>query len=465
MQRIKLNIILISLITISGICALIISSFVALYKSDQATKEHAEQISDVVIQQLDWQLLKVKNHVMPPENFPDFYLWKHSNSFSGLCISFQQRSGQITRSLCAGGDHPESWPEWFERLYFMAFELELEFRSRIKSGQGIHGDIIVSTNPDARVQNAWNSVLKVMEFSALIVVILSLLILIVLRSILTPVKQTQQALYLMQQGDLSVRLPSSVIQEWNETNKAINDLASSLQMTLNERKELSYKLLHIQESERRYLCRELHDDMGQYLTGLRAIAQCVQIEAEESHPDIALKTKQMANISEEMMHLVKELLFRLRPADLDELGVAENVKSLINEWNTKHLQRDCRLTMEGPIEQIPAAIAVNVLRVIQESLTNIVKHTRANTVEITLFYQTSPSFDLMLCIEDNGNMTQPDALTNPGNGLLGIKERITALNGELALTQSELGGLKVSVSIPLRKENERRETDQYTASG
>jgi len=465
MKPIKLNTVLISLVAVAGLCALIVSSFIALYKSDQESKAHAHQISEVVKQQLDWQLLKVKNHAMAPESFPNFYLWKHSNNLSDLCISFQQVSGEVTRSLCAGGSYKESWPTWFEQFHSTAFGPELELRSQINSEVGINGVFIVTTNSDARVHRAWNSVLQLMEFSALTALTLSLLIYVALRRILAPLKQTQQTLKAMQQGDLSIRVPSSLIQEWDQTSMAINNLATTLKTTLDERKELSYKLLHVQESERRYLCRELHDDMGQYLTGLRAIAHYIHAETVDNHPDIADKANKISHISEEMMHLVKDLLFRLRPADLDELGIAENTRSLIKEWNTKHLEKHCRLNLQGPIERTPSAVAVNLLRVIQESLTNVVKHTSASTVEITLIYQTTPSLGLMLCIEDNGKMIQPDALTTSGNGLLGVKERISALNGELVFGQSTLGGLKVSAFIPLRKEKDCKENDQYFASG
>lgn len=449
MKSIKLNFLLISLVAISGMAALFISAFIALYKTDADSRKHAQEISAIVKQQLEFQVLKVQNDVMAPEHFPDFFLWKHSAGFTGFCVSFETNTGKVARSLCTGDYTEDEWPFWFENFYLALFTSAEETRTKITSKIGIKGDIVVSPSKPILLHNAWNNIMTLMEFSIIVVAILSLLLYLCLHCILKPVKKTQRVLNEMQKGNLSAQVPPSHIKEWQETATAINNLAASLKETLDDRKELSYKLLNIQENERRYLCRELHDDMGQYLTGLRAISHFLQLEVDSQCPELSPKVKQVNTISEEMMELVKDLLFRLRPADLDALGISENLKSMIQDWNTKHFDKNCSITLEGEINSIPAAIAVNILRTIQECLTNIVKHASASAAEVHLTYYPTDHKYLTLTIQDNGNMTQPEPLIKPGNGLLGIKERINALNGELELSQSPLGGLKIAASIPV----------------
>ena len=145
----------------------------------------------------------------------------------------------------------------------------------------------------------------------------------------------------------------------------------------------------------------------------------------------------------------KGLLFRLRPADIDELGFLENLKLLVCNWNSKHQDKHCELIFTGKEEVIPAPVAVNVLRIVQECLTNIVKHASAHQAEVSLRVDPEQQ-QLFLTIRDNGDLTGSEDLIKPGNGLLGIKERIHALNGELKLERSALGGLKVSTVIPIQ---------------
>lgn len=459
MKKIKLNTLLITLVLISGTTALFISTAFALYKTDQDSRTHVRNIAQIVEQQLAWQLLKVENNMMSQDQFPDFYLWKNSNNFSGLCVTYEGKKHLQKRSICSGDITEEQWPIWFEQLYLFLFETDQELKIKVESDIGIVGAITITPSSIVILHKAWQNIITLMTFSGIAILTMCSLLYLLLHWILKPIRITQHSLKQMSQGNLAVKVPEFSIQEWQETGIAINNLASSLNKTLDDRKQLSMKLLQVQESERRYLCRELHDELGQALTGIRALAFYIEEETLERCPDLTPKIKQISSISQQMMELVKALLFRLRPADLDELGMSENLKAMINQWNSKHSNTACSLEIKGDIDEIPVAVSVNLLRTVQECLTNIVKHASATCAEVQLHYLEDSNKILKLSIQDNGNMAKNEQLIAPGNGILGIQERITALNGILNLSQSSLGGLRVEAVIPILEFKETNESN------
>ena len=449
MKKIRLNWLLIMMVVLSGSAALVLSAGLALYDSDKTSRQHAEKVAQIVKKQLDWQVVKLENKIMSREYFPDFFLWKESDGFLGLCVIFETPDGEVARSLCRGDASEQVWPEWFSDLYLQLFDPDMEVHIELHSRDQFEGIIQVAPIRDAVLFKAWQKINTLMSFSVITVLILCVILVVSLHWVLRPVRETQQVLKAMRSGDLNARVPDFMIYEWQATAEAINKLASNLSETLDERKQLSLKMLHIQENERRHLCRELHDELGQSLTGLRAIACFMESEVKESCPQLSTKVSQISLISQHMMELVKGLLFRLRPADIDELGFLENLKLLVCNWNSKHQDKHCELIFTGKEEVIPAPVAVNVLRIVQECLTNIVKHASAHQAEVSLRVDPEQQ-QLFLTIRDNGDLTGSEDLIKPGNGLLGIKERINALNGELKLERSALGGLKVGAVIPIQ---------------
>ncbi|MGH1461788.1 MAG: HAMP domain-containing sensor histidine kinase [Neptuniibacter sp.] len=450
MKTIRLNWLLVIMVLFSGMAALVISAALALYDSDSSSRKHAEDVTQIVKKQLDWQVLKLDNQIMSRDHFPDFFLWKRGNSFNGLCVIFETPDGEVARSLCSGEATEEVWPLWFADLYLHLFDPAMEVHQKLHSKEQVEGVIRVAPSTDAVLFNAWQKISNLMSFSVLTVLILCVILVVSLHWVLKPVKDTQKILKDMRRGNLDTRVPDFRIYEWQETAEAINKLASNLSDTLNEHKQLSLKMLHIQENERRHLCRELHDELGQSLTGLRAIACFMESEVKESCPQLSTKVGQISLISQHMMELVKGLLFRLRPVDIDELGFLENLKLLIGNWNSKHQDKHCKLIFSDSQQEVPAPVAINVLRIVQECLTNIVKHASANEAEVKIRLDSEQE-QLFLTIWDNGNKTCTEELVKPGNGLLGIKERVNALNGELKLERSALGGLMVGAVIPIQE--------------
>ncbi|MDF2181221.1 sensor histidine kinase [Neptuniibacter sp. CAU 1671] len=447
MPVLRLNLLLMMLVILSGIIALFFSAAFILQQADQASRDRTARSAVVAQQQLQLQLYRIDNQFEFLKHFPDFHLWQKSVNHAGLCVTYRNREGDVLRSLCLGDVTEENWPQWFQSLYLKLFTPAQPVQLDVTYKEQLQGRIEVSSSEMVEIGRAWQTLTNLMELVSLIVLTLCIILYLMMHWILRPVRITQQCLQRMVQEDLSLRVPEFKIAEWQETGVAINRLAESLQSTLVERQALALKLVNVQEEERRFLCRELHDELGQSLAGLSAVASAMAEDARHSYPQLQEPANQITRIAKHMRDLVKGLLLRLRPADLEQLGLAESLRGLTNEWNNKHQAIRWSLFLQGDVDGLPASVSVNLLRIVQECLTNISRHSGATKAEVELV--CSDKAPLILVIRDNGQGLSSAFVESPGHGLLGIRERVSALGGTLAMTSLPEGGLRVVIEIPV----------------
>jgi len=251
----------------------------------------------------------------------------------------------------------------------------------------------------------------------------------------------------MEKGNLACRLPSFELIEWQRTAKAINQLAASQQQLLAERQKLTVKLINLQEEERRFLARELHDEFGQCLAAINAVAASIAQTAKQQCPVLVGDADHISRITQHMLDNVRDLLKRLRPAGLDELGLAASLNSLISGWNARSAGKiRYQLNITGDCVLLPEPFTITLFRITQECLTNIAKHSAAQNAKITLAITANA---VTLTVEDDGSVTELSFTEASGIGLLGIRERITALDGQLTLAIVQPHGLKVEVWLPI----------------
>lgn len=223
----------------------------------------------------------------------------------------------------------------------------------------------------------------------------------------------------------------------------LRELNQSLQSELARNRRLAERLLETEESVRRDVARELHDDIGQTITAIRTQAGIVQRLA----PDNA-SVRQSGQLIEQLSlgvyDSVRRLLGRLRPRQLDDLPLEQAVRSLMREMELEdrgivsHL--DWRINEAGLSENQ----RVTLFRVCQEGLNNIVKHASASAVTLQGWQQDER---LMLVLEDDGCGLPPGSNLQ-GFGLTGMRERVTALGGTLTISCTH--GTRVCVNLPLR---------------
>ena len=210
-----------------------------------------------------------------------------------------------------------------------------------------------------------------------------------------------------------------------------------------EMRELSQKLVQAQEAERKRLSLELHDQVGQMLTALRMeISNLGRIGP--GHPErFREHLKQAKEVAEGAMKTVRDLAMGLRPSMLDDLGLAPAVEWLSREFSrVSGIPVDVRV--QGALDGLSDAQKTSLFRVVQESLTNVMRHARARRVEVTL---EETEDRVVLVVRDDGCGLQ-NGKGRRGLGLLGMEERIRELGGVFTLASAPGAGTTVRAEIP-----------------
>lgn len=207
---------------------------------------------------------------------------------------------------------------------------------------------------------------------------------------------------------------------------------------------LSTQLVHAQEAERKSISRELHDEVGQMLTGLRmelSVLHRLHSAAGERFDARLASTK---TLLDRTMQAVRDIAMGLRPSMLDDLGLGAAL-----EWQARDFSRryDIPVTLEvsASLDRLPDHHRTNIFRIVQEALTNCARHARATGVRIAVAERDG---SLQLTISDDGAGFTPAEGGRGGLGLLGIEERARELGGHVAIRSHPGGGTLVAIDIP-----------------
>jgi signal transduction histidine kinase len=210
-----------------------------------------------------------------------------------------------------------------------------------------------------------------------------------------------------------------------------------------EMRQLSQRLVATQEEERRHLSRELHDHVGQVLTALRM--ELGRIDRGRSPHDARLGAAvvEAKHLVDKMFRTVRDLALGLRPSMLDDLGLRAALEWLVRD-TARRSGVDVDLAIDGDVDTLPDPHQTCVYRVVQEALTNCVRHSKAQSIAVGL---RSDGRMLNVSVTDDGVGFDPRARRD-GLGLRGIEERGKELGGALAIRTSP-GGTVVAMELPL----------------
>lgn len=429
------------------LCLLAIASY-ALYQSHWQAEQTTKQMAELLGKHLESQLLLINAGIGPVSPFPDFELWKQTGSQPGVCVAYAAADSAASRSLCNGTKPIKAdWPTGFEKAYRQLFNPGSEAVRSIALHDRVYGSLTVTPSAELEIASAWNKTSSLMALSSVTVSAVCLLVYLSIGKALRPAQTIVAGLADLEAGHQAYRLPIFELNEWRRIAEAINQLAASQQQLLEERQKLAVKLINIQEEERRYLARELHDEFGQCLAAINAVATSIKQAAAQQCPEVINDTDHISRITAHMLDSVRDLLGRLRPAELDELGLVASLNSLVAGWNGRGGGKTrYHLSINGDCALLREVQSVTMFRIAQECLTNIAKHAAASYVSINLAINQGAA---ILTIVDNGIATELPFADVAGIGLLGIRERVTALHGQLSLVIAEPHGLIVEVMLPM----------------
>lgn len=214
---------------------------------------------------------------------------------------------------------------------------------------------------------------------------------------------------------------------------------------LARNRELAQQLIAVQEAERVALARELHDEMGQHCCAILLETASLRRSAGDDRAAV-LGAAARADVAAQSLHLLlRGMLARLRPAQLDALGLTAALQDLCEAWETRSGVA-CVFHHDGALPTLPDTLNITVYRVLQESLTNVLRHARASSVRVQL--RATPG-QLQLVVQDDGQGMDLAASTCRGLGLLGAAERAAAAGGELQLHSTPGAGVRLVLTLPL----------------
>jgi signal transduction histidine kinase len=215
----------------------------------------------------------------------------------------------------------------------------------------------------------------------------------------------------------------------------------------SELRRLSNQLVRAQEDERKTISRELHDEVGQILTGLRM--ELGSLSTADTDGSFRHRLDSVKALAEDALRAVRNLALLLRPSMLDDLGLGPALR-----WQAKEISRRSgiavSLDIQGDLDGLPETYRICLYRAIQEALTNCTKHSHANRVVITVVQHKDV---VSASIQDNGRGFQENSVRTRGLGLVGLEERVKALQGKVTISSQAGSGTLITVDLPLSTEH------------
>lgn len=220
----------------------------------------------------------------------------------------------------------------------------------------------------------------------------------------------------------------------------------ALKKSHEELRMLASYLEKARETERTHIAREIHDELGQQLTGLKMDLSWLNKKINVQDESVKEKMKEVMGLMDETVKSVRTLATKLRPSLLDDLGLVAAM-----EWQSEEFQKrtGIQTTLETQVatRKIPQEIATNLFRIYQESLTNILRHAQATNVQVKL---TQHDAILELQIHDNGKGFDEKMLAMKQTlGILGMKERTIEMNGIFSVISKPGQGTTIQINVPL----------------
>jgi two-component system, NarL family, sensor histidine kinase UhpB len=280
---------------------------------------------------------------------------------------------------------------------------------------------------------------------------------------LQPIEYILAALGELQRGHLGARLPRFGLPEMSRISVGFNHMAETLEVSVAENQRLTRRLLEMQEDERRSLARELHDEIGQCLSAIHADAAVIR---NRGGAPVRESAEAIVTVTAQIKDMVRGMLQRLRPAELEGLGLEAALRELVAAFQQRNPQMNCTLRMQEGLSTLQPEMNTAAYRVIQECLTNVARHAHARRVDIEVGLGapaagpgTAPNAEaagasLRIAVVDDGSGFDIGAAQR-GFGLMGMRERVKVLDGVCSIDSARGQGTRVSVTIPLPALSER----------
>ena len=249
------------------------------------------------------------------------------------------------------------------------------------------------------------------------------------------------------------RLPNAIISvvEKREAQEAKDRMAKELKKSHEELRLLLHRYNVSLEEERKTIARDLHDELGQVLTALKMNISVLSKKILSSKPNneayVINEFKSITDMVDQITKSVKEISAGLRPETLDALGIIESIRWQVTEFEKRN-NIWCKTLLPNQHLDISKDLSITIFRIVQESLTNIIRHAGATEVEVRL---TVVNSHVLLETKDNGKgISEQQIHSSNSLGLIGLRERVYAMDGVSTITGDPLNGTLITVMLPIK---------------
>jgi two-component system, NarL family, sensor histidine kinase UhpB len=316
-------------------------------------------------------------------------------------------------------------PRWFVDLLAIP---EIGAAFPVMIGGNRVGDIIFSPDISAEIFETWVGFVAIAFSIVALTLLTGIIAYFTVGTALAPLRNIGEGLSRLRQGDYDQPIPPSGPPELRRSAEVANELARTLSRLSDDNRNLLHKIVSLQDDERRDMARDLHDELGPLLFGIRANAVALMEAIPPGHSNLAGAAQGILQSVEALQQANRRVLDRLRPLYIDDLGLEKSIQTLLQ--NARAQAPGIKLTsrIDARMNGIDGLHARTVYRVIQEGITNVLRHAKAHATNIDALITDG---QVIVEISDDGIGFAPDRAF--GRGLTGMQERVRALNGTLEL--------------------------------
>ncbi|HEX4196766.1 MAG TPA: histidine kinase [Caulobacteraceae bacterium] len=331
-------------------------------------------------------------------------------------------------------------PAWFKHIVDPHVP---DVRMPLDSG----GAMILSAEPGADAGDAWVQFRNAVILILLVSVAGLVLVYLTLDRALRPLQALTAAFRRVGAGNYDARVPEQGPAELVRLSESFNVMAADLAAMHRRTRMLEEQILKLQDEERSELARDLHDEIGPHLfaASIDATVACRALEGRGDH-ETARLVRAIGGAISQAQHHVREILTRLRPTKFVEIGLDAAIEELFDFWRSRKPEIEITRRMAPLDARLPYALQELAYRTIQEGLTNAVRHAHPRRIDVEI--AVTPSRLMRVQVADDG-VGERLAGQETGFGLVGMRERVEALGGQLSITPGTLGGWSVVVEAPI----------------
>nr|WP_028348026.1 histidine kinase [Bradyrhizobium murdochi] len=330
-------------------------------------------------------------------------------------------------------------PEWFVHLLAIP-EIGTAFPVMVEGKQV--GDIVFAPDMSADIYEKWIGFLAIACSGTVLMLLTGAIAHFTVRSASVPLQNLGDGLTRMRTGNYEQLISPAGPPEIRRSAQEANELARTLNRLSQDNRSLLRRIVSLQDDERQDMARELHDELGPLLFGIRANTVALLETIPSANAELRSAADGILQSVETLQQANRRILDRLRPLYIQELGLEKSIQTLLR--NAKAQSPDLKVTsqIDADLNEVDGLLSQTVYRVIQEAVTNVLRHAKARSMHVAAGINER---EVTVEVSDDGIGFPADRMF--GRGLTGMLERVRALSGTLELLR-EAGRTCIRCRLP-----------------